>query len=94
MTQGFITNQIAEDVSWHCFIDGCRVDGRGADSLNEHAATHIPTGAEQVRFDMDLGSLSIKAVTWTRPAAVEGEPCSIHPGWFEPCMACVAGGYT
>lgn len=45
MTQGSITNQIAEDVSWHCFIDGCRVDGRGADSLNEHAATHIPTGA-------------------------------------------------
>jgi len=98
VTQGSINDQIAEDVSWHCFIEGCRIDGRGGASLNEHVSTHIPAGAEEVRFDLDVGSLAIKAVTWkpreAPPVVEEDERCPIHRGWPEPCMACVAGGYT
>lgn len=82
-----MSDQIAEDVTWRCRVGDCTVEGKGDQSLNEHMSEHIAlAGGSWVTIGYSIDR--------RRPAAVEGEPCSIHPGWFEPCMACVAGGYT
>jgi len=80
-------DQFDEDVTWRCHTDGCTTEGKGQESLNLHMSAHISMLGE--------GWVTVGvSISPGRPAAVEGEPCSIHPGWIEPCMACVAGGYT